>query len=390
MINLLIRLFVKDYKNSSSGEVRERYGLFSGLVGLFANLLLFVCKIVIGFLSGSISVIADGINNLSDASSAVITFIGFKLSSQPEDEEHPYGHARIEYLTGLFVSIFIILVGLLLFKSSVEKVINPVEIHVSLVAIIILALSILVKLWLTFFYITVSKAINSIALKATAIDARNDVITTSVVLAGLFISKYTGLIIDGYLGCAVSLFIIWSGIQLTKEVSSPLLGEPPDESLVKDIISITQSYSGVLGMHDLIVHNYGPRKHFASMHVEVSAYKDVLESHDMIDNIEREVSEKLGIHFVLHMDPIITSDPLLEKVREIIRESISSMDGISDIHDLREVKGETHTNIIFDLVISSECKIKEETVQKTIEENIQKSYPDYFVVINFDRGYTYL
>lgn len=390
MGKLLIKLFVKDYKNTSDAKVRERYGKFAGAVGIVSNLILCIMKIVIGLVSRSIAIVADGINNLADASSSIITLVGFKLASQPEDEDHPYGHARIEYLTGLFISIIIIVIGIQLLRTSIDKIIHPDPLEFSYLTIIILAAAILIKLWQSLFYIDIGRRIKSVTLTATAADSRNDVISTSVVLISVLIGKFTGLQIDGYMGCLVALFIIWSGIQLVRETTSPLLGEAPDQELVSAITEIVQNEPGVLGIHDLMVHNYGPGKIFASMHIEVDADGDLMQSHDMIDNIEKKVKEDLHVEFVVHMDPIKTDDPLITKMKKIIADALLPLEGIENIHDFRIVPGPTHTNIIFDVVLTAGCKLSEKEISQAASDAAQAIDESFYVVITFDRAYTRL
>ena len=390
MGNLLFKIFVKDYENTSNPSVRENYGKLAGVVGIVSNLLLCVMKILIGIFSKSIAIIADGINNLADASSSIITLIGFKLASAPEDEDHPYGHARIEYLTGLFVSILIIIIGIQLFKSSVLKIMNPEPLVFSYTTIIILVVAIAIKLWQAAFNVTIGKRINSVALMATAADSRNDVISTSVVLISVLVSHLTGFQIDGYMGCLVALFILWSGIQLVRETSSPLLGEAPDQEIVDQILEIVRREPDVLGVHDLMVHNYGPGKIFASIHVEVDAEGDLMKSHDMIDNIEKLVKEELHIQFVIHMDPIKTNDPLVDKMRGVMSKAVGSIDGIENIHDFRVVPGPTHTNIIFDAVVTNECKTCEKDIVTIAGDAAKEVNENYYVVITFDKAYTHI
>ncbi|MDI9472090.1 MAG: cation diffusion facilitator family transporter [Bacillota bacterium] len=390
MSRLLVRIFIKNHKDTKKPQVRESYGKLAGAVGIVTNLLLCIAKIIIGLLSSSIAIIADAINNLTDTSSSLITLIGFKLSAMPEDKDHPYGHARMEYLAGLFIAVGIITVGILLLKSSVEKIINPEALTFTWVTIIILFLSIIVKLWQAFFYRFMGKAIQSVALKAAFTDSRNDVITTTVILIGVIITKFTDLILDGILGTVVALFIIWSGIQLVRETASPLLGEAPDEELIQSIVDIIRDHEGVLGIHDLVVHNYGPGKIFASIHIEVDADGDLMESHDMVDNIEKEVSAALHIHFVTHMDPIKTDDPLLNEVSKILDRTIADMEGIDSFHDLRSVSGPTHTNIIFDLVVEPDSTWQEKDIHSRLEKAVQKEYPFCYLVITYDDSYTSL
>jgi len=390
MSGLLIRLFVKDYQDTTNPKVRERYGKFAGIVGVISNLFLCTIKILIGLFSGSIAIIADGINNLADASSSIITLVGFKLASRPEDETHPYGHARYEYLTGLFVSIFIIIIGLQLLKSSFEKVLHPDALQFSWLTVAVLILAILIKFWQAAFYRNVGRRIDSLTLKATAADSRNDVISTAAVLASVIFGKLSGMQIDGMMGCLVALFIIWSGIQLVRETSSPLLGEAPDEELVHAIAAAVESEPGVLGIHDLMVHNYGPGRIFASIHIEVDADGDLMESHDRIDNIERKIKNDLKIEFVAHMDPVKTQDPLIIQLKALIEDTFRALPGVESLHDFRIVPGPTHTNIIFDVVLAHDCQYPERQIRRLADQAVKEVNPDYHTVITFDRNYTTL
>lgn len=387
MTKLLLKVFVKDYENVKDTGVRKAYGKLAGIVGIVSNILLCIMKVAIGIFTSSIAVVADGINNLADASSSVITLIGFKLASLPEDKEHPYGHARIEYLTGLLVSVLIIVVGVQLFRSSAGKVMHPDEFVFSTATVAVLVAAIAIKVWQAMFNIGLGKRIDSVALIATGTDSRNDVIATSAVLIAVIITKLSGFQLDGYMGCVVALFIIWSGISLVKETVSPLLGEAPDEELVRSIAEMTESFDGVLGIHDLMVHNYGPGKVFASVHIEIDADGDIMAAHDMIDNIEKTVSSALNIELVAHMDPIKTNDPQLTQMKKIITELLSDMEGIVSIHDFRMVQGPTHTNIIFDAVIKHDCKYTQEEIKDIIKKRVQEVNPSYFVVITFDKEY---
>lgn len=390
MGKFLIKAFITDYENTSEPKVREQYGKLAGIVGIISNLLLCIMKIVIGLIAKSIAIVADGVNNLADASSSIITLAGFKLASMPEDDNHPYGHARIEYLSGLFVSIVIIIIGVQLFRSSIGKILHPDPVQSGSITILVLVIAILVKLWQSFFNVSIGKKIKSVTLMATAADSRNDVIATSAVLVSILASHFTGLQIDGYMGCLVALFIIWSGIQLVRETISPLLGEAPDQEMVTAIKEIMQREPGILGVHDLMVHNYGPGKIFASIHIEVDADGDLMKSHDMIDNIERIVKETLRIQFVAHMDPVRTNDPLIRKMRTVIAGALLPLPGVEDIHDFRIVTGPTHTNIIFDVVLATDCKIREDDITAAAEKAAQAIDESYYVVITFDKAYTYL
>lgn len=388
MGTFLFKIFIKDYENTKDPIVRQKYGKLSGFVGIISNMILCTMKVFIGIFTNSIAIIADGINNLADASSSIITLIGFKLAAMPEDEGHPYGHARIEYLTGFLISTIIIFLGFQLIKTSFNKVLHPEPMQFSYITIIILVVAIAVKIWQSLFNRSAGKKINSIALMATATDSKNDVIATSVVLISIIIGKITNLQLDGIMGCIVALFIIWSGIQLIRETSSPLLGEAPDPALVTAILKGAESHEGVIGTHDLMVHNYGPGRIFASIHIEVDSERDIMESHDIVDNIERSLRHDLKINLTAHMDPVKLNDPLTEQLRSILQETIAPIDGIFGIHDLRIIPGPTHTNIIFDALMSSKCKIKQSEVQAVINKKIKEINENYFVSITFDKSYT--
>ena len=387
MNDFLFKKFIKDYENVKDSDVRDNYGKLAGAVGIVSNSLLCIMKILIGWISGSIAIIADGINNLADASSSIITLVGFKLAALPEDEEHPYGHARIEYLAGMAVSVMIILVGVELGKSSIDKILEPSPLEFSWVLVAVLILAIVIKVWQARFNISTGKKINSLALMATGADSRNDVISTCVVLLGVLIGHFAEIQIDGYLGLLVAVFIIWSGICLVKETVSPLLGEAPDHELVEQIAQIAKSHEGILDIHDLAVHNYGPGKIFASIHLEVDASVDVMESHDLVDNVEHEIANKLNINITAHMDPVDLSTPYRAEIMEIIKNAIKSIDGVVSMHDLRLVTGPTHTNVIFDIVIAPGCKSSEDEIKKVIDDAIHKKYPNFFTAIDFDKSY---
>ena len=387
MNELLFRKFVKDYENVKDSSVRDSYGKLAGAVGIASNSLLCIMKIVIGWLSGSIAIVADGINNLADASSSVITLIGFRLAALPEDDEHPYGHARIEYLAGMAVSVMIILVGVELGKSSIEKIMSPEPLEFSWVLAAVLLLAIVIKIWQARFNIAAGKKIDSLTLMATGADSRNDVISTSVVLLGVLVGHFAQVQIDGYLGLAVAIFILWSGISLVRETVSPLLGEAPDPELVREIAQIAKSHEGILDIHDLAVHNYGPGKIFASIHLEVDAAVDVMKSHDLVDNVEHEIAEKLKINVTAHMDPVDLSAPYRNEIMEIVKKTIKPIEGVISMHDLRFVSGPTHTNVIFDIVVSPSCQYSQEEIKRIIDSAIQTKYPNFFAVIDFDTSY---
>lgn len=387
MNNRIFKAFIKDWEDVRNPKVRDSYGKLAGIVGILSNTLLCVMKILVGLISGSIAIVADAINNLADASSSLITLIGFKLAGMPEDKEHPYGHARIEYLAGLLVSVIIIVVGFELGKGSVEKIITPTPTEFNATVVIVLLLAIGIKVWQAVFNITAGKKINSMTLIATGADSRNDVISTSVVLLSLIIGHVFEIQIDGYMGVLVALFIIWSGIGLVRETVSPLLGEAPDPEMVKEIENIAHEHEGVLGIHDLVVHNYGPGKVFASLHVEVDAAVDVMVSHDMIDNIEHEVSQQLNITCTVHMDPIDLTDPNREPLKHLLMEKIASIDGLQNFHDLRLVPGPTHTNVVFDVTVTPGCKLSEDEISEIFAATVKEYNESFCTVVEFDRAY---
>lgn len=387
MTNFLFKTFIKNHEDIKNPKVRDDYGKFAGIVGIISNAILCIMKILIGLVSGSIAIVADGINNLADGASSIITFIGFKLASMPEDEEHPYGHARIEYLAGMAVSVMILMVGFELGKSSVDKIFNPTPLEFSWTVVIVLLVAIAIKVWQAVFNISTGKKINSLALIATGTDSRNDVISTIVVLAGVLIGHFFNVQIDGILGLAVAAFIFWSGITLIKETISPLLGEAPDDEIVQQIHEMALKYDGVLGIHDLVVHNYGPGKVFASIHIEVDAAVDVMESHDMVDLIEKDIASSLNIVITAHMDPIDTKNPNREPLAHIIVKTIAETEGVLSYHDLRIVPGKTHTNVIFDLVLSPECRTCRNELKELFAKKIAEYDPNYLCVIDFDINY---
>lgn len=387
MTELLLRIFVKDYKNTDNPSVRSECGALSGWVGIFCNVFLFIAKLVAGVLAGSVSVMADAVNNLSDASSSLISLFGFKLSGKPADKEHPYGHARFEYLSALMVSILICVIGVELLRSCFDKILNPSDTDFGVVSVAILACSVLLKLWMMVFAKNVGKRINSKTLIATAADSRNDVIATLAVLLGGIVSKIYSVNLDGYIGLGVALFILYSGFMLVKDTLDPLLGKAPEEELVNDIQDKILSYDGVLGTHDLLVHDYGPGRIFASVHVEMAAEEDVLKSHDIIDNIEREFYERDGIHLIVHYDPIVTNDSAVSDARRWLMEIVKEIHPTLSIHDLRIVPGPTHTNLIFDCVVPFEVEMSHAEIKDKIKDAVKAKDAKYFCVITIDLSY---
>lgn len=386
----LLSLFVKDCRNTDDGKVRSKCASAASLVGIFTNVFLSAMKLIIGIIAGSIAIVADAVNNIADAASSVITLVGFKLASKPADREHPFGHQRIEYVTGLIVSIIVCVLGIEFFTSSIDAIRNPTETDYSLPAIIILVVSIAAKLWQGTFYNSVGKHIDSGALKAASKDSFNDVISTAAVLVGAIISRFSGVNLDGWLGLAVACFIIKSGIGLVIETADPLLGTPPDTDFVKSVASKITAYDGVLGIHDLVVHSYGPARTFASVHVEVDASADIIESHDLIDNIEFDFRRQ-GLELVIHLDPIDTRDSetceLRRQVEAIVIGASEKFKTALPMHDFRMVKGITHTNILFDIVVPFECKHTPEAITEYLEKEIKLLSSTYNAVITCDRNY---
>lgn len=387
MTNRLIGKFIQDCENVQNPAVRIAYGKFSSVVGILCNVVLFIGKIAVGTISSSVSITADAVNNLSDASSSIISLFGFKLASRPADEEHPYGHGRYEYLSGLMVALLIMVIGVELFKSSLDKVIHPSAVEFGWISAGVLVFSILLKLWMMFFNKSVGKKINSKTLTATAADSRNDVITTAAVLAASVISHFTDLELDGWMGIAVAVFILYSGFGLVKDTLDPMLGKAPEPELVDEIRNKILSYPGVLGTHDLMVHDYGPGRQFASVHVEMAAEDDVIASHDVIDNIERDFLNNDGLHMIVHFDPIATADSELHTLREWISSEIKNLDSRLSIHDLRIVRGTTHTNVIFDCVVPHDMEIGKKEIKRFISNIVALKYPNYYCVITIDRSY---
>lgn len=385
MTDLILRIFVRDHKNTEDPAVRDKCGRVAGAVGIVTNFLLFLMKIIVGTVFHSVSVTADAVNNLTDSGSSVVTLIGFKMASKPADEKHPFGHARIEYLSGVIVSFIVIFLGLQLGMSSIEKILTPEENALTPVALVVLVISILAKLWQCLFYRKVGRMIKSESVEATSKDSRNDVIATSVVLLGAVITMLTGVNLDGYMGAAVALFIVFSGVQLTISTADPLLGQAPEGELVQTITEKMLSYPGIIGMHDLAVHNYGVGRCFASAHCEVDARNDILVSHDLIDNIERDFSRDLGIHMVIHLDPVIVGDARTDALHCKVQSLVTALYPTVTIHDFRVIWGVTHSNIVFDAAVPFAVKDSDAVITQKLEAEIQKLDPDYRTVVTIDR-----
>lgn len=388
MTEFLLSRFVKGYPEVNDPQVRARCGNLAGLVGICCNLLLSAGKFLAGLLTGSVAISADAVNNLSDASSSIITLLGFRLAARPADDEHPYGHGRTEYLSGLAVSVMILLIGAELAKTSIQKILSPEPITTGMVSILILAASILVKFWMAAFNRHVGRLIRSATLEATAADSRNDVISTGAVLIATLLQMQFGWNLDGYMGLAVAAFILWSGWGLVKDSIAPLLGQTPDPELVRHIADVTLSYPGVLGIHDMIVHDYGPGRQFASLHAEMAASADVLESHDTIDRIEKYFLEQEGLHVVIHYDPIVTDDSETGEAREFFAAEAKKLDPRLSIHDLRMVPGTTHTNVIFDLVLPRELDSRAPELKHALQEAAQRKNPLWLCVITAENSFT--
>lgn len=389
MISLLAKLLIKDYKNTSDAKVRQAYGMLCGAMGIVLNILLFFGKALAGLISGSIAITADAFNNLSDAGSSIITLAGFKMAGQKPDSDHPFGHGRIEYISGFLVSIIILIMAFELLKSSVEKIFHPEAVEASPLIIAILVISILVKIYMFLYNKAVSKKIDSAAMDATAKDSLSDTAATFVVLGSTLFVQLTGLQIDGFCGVVVALFVFWAGYGAAKETISPLLGQPPEPSFVQKTESIIMEYKtqGVLGIHDLVVHNYGPGRVMLSVHVEVPATGNILELHDMIDTIEHRLAGELNCSAVIHMDPICVDDEMTNSIRNKVASIIEDMEGDIHFHDFRIVHGPTHTNLIFDVVVPFDYTMSDEQVVAYIRQKITEIDESYFAVIEVDKAY---
>lgn len=390
-MKFLRKLFIKDYQDTQNPTVRFRYGLVAGIFGIISNALLCVFKLIVGIIGNSITIIADAINNLSDAGSSVVTLVGFKLSATPPDKDHPFGHARYEYITSLLVSVTVLFIGILLLKSSIEKCISPEEVSINAYTYIVLGAAIVMKLVQMLIYMDFSKAINSGALKASAADSRNDVLTTLAVLISTVVIDVAGdkispkVSVDGIMGIAVSAFIIVSSILLVKEAISPILGEKPPKELVDKIIAKILSYDGVIGVHDLVVHSYGENHCFVVAHVEVPADVEITKSHDIIDNIEHDLWNEMHVRITIHMDPVDTKNKQLADLKLRAQTALANLDENLSLHDFRLVSGETHTNMLFDVVIPYDSKITLAQVNDAMQKEFGKDPVKYYFVIDADR-----
>lgn len=390
MVNLLRRLFIKDYKNVNNKKVREGHGILASIVGIIANLVLFAIKLIIGILSLSTSIISDAINNLTDLFSCVVNLIGFKVASKPADEDHPFGHERIEYISGMIISLVIIAVAFLLGYTSVNKLINhDANTNFELVSFIILGISIVFKLLLGLFYRSIGKIINSVSLKAAMQDSINDCICTGLVLICAIIQSQVPSLwwLDPAISIGLAVFILYSGIKMVKDTADPLIGISPDSDFVKAIVNDVLSHKGALGVHDITCHCYGPTKTFVTLHVEVDGYQNVMELHDMIDNIEQKISNKYSCEITIHMDPIDTKNEEIPVIKEEIRKCLKEIDEKISFHDLRVVAGPTHTNVLFDVVVPNSCKVSEEIINSKLSSQIKLLNKKYIVKPKIETSY---
>lgn len=388
MFGFLAKIFIKDYKNYSDIKVREKYGLLSGIFGICLNVCLFIAKFIAGIVTGAISVTADAFNNLTDAASSLITYIGFKLSNKPTDRDHPFGHGRMEYVAGFIVSMLIFMVGFELIKSSVEQIFNPTVTEFSYLSVGILLASVAVKFYMFFYNSRVAAKIDSSAMRAVARDSVTDCVATLAVLISLVLFKIFAIQTDAYCGLLVALFIIFNGYKSAKETIGLLLGEAPAPEFVKEIRNTVLSYSSVIGVHDLMVHNYGPGRQIISLHAEIDAKSDILEAHDNIDNIEKMLEEKYKCIAVIHMDPVAVGDKLTDELKLETRKVVREINSLFDIHDFRLVDGKTHKNLVFDVTVPADCNIPDGQIKQQISEKIKKISPDYNVVCQVEKTYS--
>ena len=384
MTELLLRLFVRNYRDTESTAVHSAIGKLAGVAGIVCNCLLFLGKLAVGLLAGSLSIIADAVNNLSDASSSVVTLLGFRMAQQPADLDHPYGHARYEYLSGLVVAALILLVGADLAKSSVEKIIHPAAVEFSAATFVVLLCAIAMKVWMSRFFAALGKRIRSTTLQATSVDSRNDVITSSAVLAGCLVEYFFHINIDGYVGLAVALFILYSGVHIARETISPLLGQRADRDLVERISQLILSHDKVLGIHDLLVHDYGPGQCYASVHVELSAQEDPLVCHDIIDDIECDALDQLNVHLVIHYDPVVQNDAEWNEMDRVVHAIIHGIEPQLSMHDFRMVRGAKQTKLVFDLEVPYSMTQRRQEFKQKIDDALRARGENYVTVIHFD------
>ncbi|KNZ43171.1 cation diffusion facilitator family transporter [Acetobacterium bakii] len=387
MINRLIKIFVKNYEKTANPQVRESYGKLASIFGIASNLVLFLSKITVGFLSNSISITADAVNNLSDFGSSIVTLVGFKIAGKPADAEHPYGHERIEYISGLIVSFIVLFLGLQLILNSIDKIMHPQMPEFSMISLFVLIMAILIKCWQYVFYQKIGKIIDSVSLLATSIDSRNDILATSAVLIAAIITYLTGFNLDGYMGVVVALFIIISGIRLVIDTANPILGTAPTKEMVDTIYKKILSYDNIIGLHDLNIHSYGATKFFASVHCEVPAEQNIIVSHEIIDTIERDFLKDLGIHLVIHLDPVVTNDGRTNDLKDNVEGLIEKISPDIRMHDFRVVWGKNYSNLIFDIVVPFDINWSDDDLKKSISEEIYRIDYTYHSVIIVDHYY---
>ena len=387
MVSLLSRIFIKDYNNYDDTSVRRKYGILSSIVGIFLNILLFAFKYFAGILSGSVAITADAFNNLSDAGSSIITLAGFKFTGRNADSEHPFGHGRGEYISGFIVSIVIILMGFELLTSSARKILHPEKVDTSIMAFAVLVISIMVKLYMAFYNTRIGRKINSSAMMATATDSLSDSVATFVVFLSMLVMKYTGYNIDGYAGALVAIFILFAGYSAAKDTISPLLGTKPSKEIVEAIDGIIMSHDGILGVHDLIVHDYGPGRMIVSLHAEVPGNRNIYELHNLIDHIENDLDERFNCECVIHMDPVDVEDERIITMKTGIEKILHSIDDGLSIHDLRIVPCKDYDNIIFDMIVPPKYHNKDVIIKEQVCKEIEEKYPSYKAVIKIDKSY---
>ena len=384
---MLKTLFIKNYKDVENPDVRNKYGKVAGIFGIITNLFLGIIKLVIGYISNSVSITADAVNNISDTASSALTIIGFKLANKKPNHDHPYGYARYEYVSGLVIAMLMLIMGLVFAKESIVKIIHPEELAINIATYIVLFIAILGKGLQMFVYLDFAKAIDSSALKTTAVDTRNDIISTTAILISMFIMTALKINIDGYLGLAVSAFVIYSSCQMIKEVLEPIIGIIPTKERAEEIRKKLLSYDYVQGIHDLVIHNYGVHNDFITVHVEIDASMDMVKAHDLIDNIENDFKRETGTDLTIHMDPVVLGNEKVDKLKEIVTTKIKEFDSELQIHDFRIVEGTTHTNILFDCVVPYEKNYTKEEIELYLERNIKSEDETYYYVVEIDRPY---
>lgn len=386
MIQLFVKLFINDYENIQDAKVREAYGVLGGSLGIVCNIILFLAKLVAGIMTGAISIMADAFNNLSDAGSSIVTLIGFKLAGKPADKEHPFGHGRIEYLAGIFISAAILLVGWQLGTTSIQKIIHPEELNYSAVSVLILVGSVLMKFWMASYNRYLGNKIQSATMKATSMDSLSDCIATSAVILSIVISYFTHLKVDGIAGLIVSIFIFIAGINSMKDTIQPLLGQAPDPEFVKAIEKVVMSHDVIIGIHDMIVHNYGPGRIMVSLHAEIPVNMDIMEAHDVIDDIEMDIKEEFQCDITIHMDPVILDDQETNEMRETVKKIVKNVESDLTMHDFRMTNGPLRTNLIFDVVVPFESKKTDIEIKKEIAEQVKQIEGNYYARVQIDKG----